>query len=170
MVGEEERVMDGPQEHMGALVGGDWRVGIVVSRFNGRLSEQLLTGACDTLRRHGVADSQIEIVRVPGAWEIPLALSELARLDRFQALIALGVLVRGETPHFDFIAKETASGCAAVSKEFAVPVAFGVLTCEDSRQAEERAGGKSGNKGAEAAMAALEMADVVASLRRSRRP
>lgn len=154
-------------EHAGSLLGGDLRFGIVVSRFNGRLSELLLEGACDALERHGVATSQIEIVRVPGAWEIPLALRELARLGRFQALVALGVLIRGETPHFDYLAKESASGVAVVSREFSLPVAFGVLTCEDSRQAEERSGGKSGNKGAEAALAALEMANVVASLRRS---
>lgn len=159
--------MEMTREHVGSLIGGAVRIGLVVSRYNGRLSERLLEGALDTLRRHGVTDAQVEVVRVPGAWEIPLALGELARLGRFQALVALGVLVRGETPHFDFIAKEVASGSAAVSREFAIPVAFGVLTCEDSRQADERAGGKAGNKGAEAAMAALEMADVVAGLRRS---
>ena len=158
--------MEAMREHVGSLVGGTARYGLVVSRYNGRLSERLLEGAIDTLHRHGVAESRVELVRVPGAWEIPLALGELARLGRFQALIALGVLVRGETPHFDFIAKEVASGAAAVSREFAIPVAFGVLTCEDSRQADERSGGKAGNKGAEAALAALEMVDVVAGLRR----
>lgn len=159
--------MEKPMEQVGSLLGGELRFGIVVSRFNGRLSELLLDGARDALERHGVASSRIEVVRVPGAWEIPLGLRELARLGRFEALVALGVLIRGETPHFDFLARETASGAAGVSREFALPVAFGVLTCEDSRQAEERSGGKAGNKGAEAAIAALEMANVVASLRRS---
>jgi len=159
--------MSGPVEYAGSLIGTGLRFGIVVSRFNGRISEQLLAGAEDALVRHGVAAADLTVARVPGAWEVPLALRLLARRGGFDGLLALGALIRGETPHFDFLARECAAATMAISREFELPVAFGVLTCEDARQAEERAGGKAGNKGAEAALAALETADLVRRLRGS---
>lgn len=156
--------MSGPVEFAGSLIGTGLRFGIVVSRFHSRLSELLLSGAVDTLVRHGVAATDLAVVRVPGAWEIPFALRTLSRRGGFDALLALGVLIRGETSHFDHLARATASGLMEVSRAVDRPVAFGVLTCDDPSQAEERAGGKAGNKGAEAALAALEMADLTRRL------
>jgi len=157
--------MDRPREYGGQLLGKEYRIGVVVSRTNDRLTERLLAGAVDALERHGVAAGSIAVARVPGAWEIPFALRALAARESFDALVALGVLIRGETAHFDYLARACTAGVAEVSRELALPVAFGVLTCEDSRQAEERSGGKAGNKGAEAALAALEMANLAAALR-----
>lgn len=153
-----------PREYAGQLLGREYRIGIVVARTNDRLTERLLAGALDALARHDVAPEAIAVARVPGAWEIPFGLRALARRERFDALVALGALIRGETAHFDFLARACASGVAEASRELGIPVAFGVLTCEDSRQADERSGGKAGNKGAEAALAALEMADLAAVL------
>lgn len=141
------------------------RFGIVASRFNGRIVELLVEGALDCLRRHGVEGTDVTLVRVPGAWEIPLALEELATGAGVDGLVALGVVIRGETPHFDFICGETASGIARIARQHRLPVGFGVLTCETSEQAAARAGGKAGNKGWEAALAALEMTDLCARLR-----
>lgn len=149
----------------GLLLGTGKRIGIVAARFNGRIVERLVEGAVDCLQRHGVEGEAIEIARVPGAWEIPLALSEFARSERFSALVALGLVLKGETAHFEYVAGECSRGCAAVSREFAIPVGFGVLTCGTAEQAEERASGKLGNKGWEAAVAALEMANLLARLR-----
>lgn len=141
------------------------RFGVVAARFNSRVVEPLLGGAVDCLVRHGADTENIVTVRVPGAWEVPLALEELAAAGNFDALVALAVVIRGETPHFDYICKECAHGVGRVSSTYRLPVGFGVLTCDNSDQAVERAGGKAGNKGWEAAHAALEMASLVSTLR-----
>ncbi len=144
----------------GALRGEGKRFGVAASRFNGTLVDQLLTGTVDCLRRHGTAAEAIEVVRVPGAWELPVSLEWLAASGRFHALVALGVVLRGDTPHFDYICGECSRGIARVTERFGIPIAFGVLTCDTVEQAAARAGGKAGNKGWEAALAALEMADL----------
>lgn len=141
------------------------RFGIAAARFNERVVERLIDGAVDCLVRHGAAADAITVVRVPGAWELPQAAELLAAQGRYDALIALGVVIRGETPHFDYICNGASSGLAAVGSRHALPVAFGVLTCDSSQQAEERAGGKAGNKGWDAALAAIEMADLGVRLR-----
>ncbi|HEX5758152.1 MAG TPA: 6,7-dimethyl-8-ribityllumazine synthase [Thermoanaerobaculia bacterium] len=153
------------RETTGSLSGAGRRFGVVASRFNGRLVEPLIAGALDCLRRHGVEPKDIHLVRVPGAWEIPAALEELAAAGGADGLVALGVVIRGETAHFDYICAECSRGIAGVTARHRVPVGFGVLTCETTAQAEERAGGKAGNKGWEAALAALEMADLLSRLR-----
>lgn len=140
------------------------RFGIVVGRFNEFITGQLLAGARDCLHRHGVADEDIVVAWVPGAWEIPGALRRLARHASFDALIALGAVIRGGTPHFEYVSGGVASGVAAVGVETDLPVAFGVLTTDTVEQAIERAGTKAGNKGWEAALAALEVADLYARL------
>jgi 6,7-dimethyl-8-ribityllumazine synthase len=144
----------------GALRGDGRRFGLVASRFNGTLVDQLVAGAVDCLARHGTAAEAVEVVRVPGAWEIPVTLEWLAASGRFNALVALGVVLRGDTPHFDYICGECSRGTARVMERYGIPVAFGVLTCDTVEQAAARAGGKGGNKGWEAALAALEMADL----------
>ena len=141
------------------------KIAIVVSRFNSFIVESLLEGAVDALKRHGnVADNDITIVRVPGAYELPLAAKRLAQKDEFDGIIAIGAVIRGGTPHFDFVAGECNSGLAQVAMEFTVPVAFGVITTDTIEQAIDRAGTKAGNKGAEAALSALEMVNVLAKL------
>ncbi|HEX2095052.1 MAG TPA: 6,7-dimethyl-8-ribityllumazine synthase [Longimicrobiaceae bacterium] len=157
------------REHSGVLRGDGRRFGIVVARFNELVTRQLLAGARDCLLRHGVADDDIEAVWVPGAWEIPGALRRLERTGRFDALVALGAVIRGGTPHFDYVAGQAASGVAAVGASADVPVIFGVLTTDSIEQAIERAGTKAGNKGWDAALAALEMADLFARLDREGR-
>ena len=152
-------------EHAGHYRGEGRRFGIVVSRFNDFITRPLLAGARDCLLRHGVADDAIEAVWVPGAWEIPATLSLLARTGRFDGLIALGCVIRGATPHFDYVAGHAASGTASVAAAHDVPVIFGVLTTETIEQAVERAGTKAGNKGWDAALAALEMADLYDTLK-----
>jgi 6,7-dimethyl-8-ribityllumazine synthase len=156
------------EEIAGGLDGAGKRFGVVASRFNGRIADRLVAGALDCLLRHGVETGAVRVVRVPGAWEIPGALDELARAGEVDALIALGVVIRGETPHFDVIAGGAARGIARAAREHRLPVGFGLLTCDTSEQAEERAGGKAGDKGWEAALAALEMADLYARLRETR--
>ena len=141
------------------------KIAIVVSRFNSFIVESLLEGAVDALKRHGnVADNDITIVRVPGAYELPLAAKRLAQKGEFDGIIAIGAVIRGGTPHFDFVAGECNSGLAQVAMEFTVPVAFGVITTDTIEQAIDRAGTKAGNKGAEAALSALEMVNVLAKL------
>lgn len=157
------------RETRGALNGAGRRFGIVASRFNSRLVDLLVAGAVDCLRRHGVEAADIHLVSVPGAWEIPQGLEELAAAGGIDGLVAIGVVIRGETPHFDYICAEASRGIAGVAKRHRVPVGFGLLTCKTSEQAQERAGGKAGNKGWEAALAALEMADLFARLRGSNR-
>lgn len=136
-------------------------IGVVATRFNGFIVEHLLTGALDALRRHGILEDSVEIARVPGAFELPLAAKAMAKRGKYDALIALGCVIRGATPHFEFIASECARGLASVALEFGLPVAFGVLTTETLDQAIERAGTKGGNKGAEAAVTALEMISLL---------
>ena len=152
-------------EHAGHYRGEGRRFGIVVARFNELITRPLLVGARDCLVRHGVADDAIEAVWVPGAWEIPGALQLLAKSGRFDALIALGCVIRGATPHFDYVAGHAASGTASVAAAHDVPVIFGVLTTDTIEQAVERAGTKAGNKGWDSALAALEMADLYAALK-----
>jgi len=141
------------------------RFAIVVSRFNSFITERLLAGASDALRRTGAADDMVDVVKVPGSWEVPLVAGELARQHRYDAVICLSCVIRGETPHFDYVAAEAAKGVAHVSAETGVPVAFGVLTTNTLEQAIDRAGTKSGNKGFDAAMTAIEMANLMRTLR-----
>ena len=148
----------------GELTARDLRFAVVMTRFNEFVVEPLLRGALDALRRHGTADKQIEIVRVPGAFDLPIVARKLAMSRRYEALIALGAVIRGQTPHFDYVAGECASGLARIALESGVPIAFGVLTTDTMEQAVDRAGGKAGNKGADAALAALEMANLMRRL------
>ena len=140
-------------------------VGIVVGRFNGEITSKLLDGALAALEEAGVERDRIEIVPVPGAFELPLGAMALARTRQYSCIVAIGCIIRGQTPHFDYVASEAASGLQLAALETGIPVAFGVLTCDNREQAEARAGGPAGNKGAEAARSALEMADVFGLLR-----
>jgi len=137
------------------------RFGIVASRFNDFIVDRLLAAAIDTLTKHGVAVGDIEVVRVPGAFETPLAIKKMAAARRYNALIALGCVIRGATPHFDYVAGEASRGIAQISLAHDVPVGFGILTVDTIEQAIERAGAKGGNKGADAALAAIQMATVL---------
>ena len=148
-----------------AVGGAGRRIGVVASRFNAGVVERLLEGACEALSRCGVERSDVEVVWVPGAWEIPLALDALAARGDLHALVAVGAVIRGETAHFEHVAGQCSRGIAEVALHRELPVTFGVLTCETMEQAEARAGGAEGNKGEEAALAALEMAILVARLR-----
>ncbi|OQW93694.1 MAG: 6,7-dimethyl-8-ribityllumazine synthase [Beggiatoa sp. IS2] len=148
----------------GDFVAGDAQYALVVSRFNNFIVENLLKGAVDTLQRHGVAEQNITIVRVPGAFEMPLAAQRLALTRKYTAIIAIGAVIRGGTPHFDYIAGECTKGLATVSLQYSVPVAFGVLTVDTIEQAIERAGTKAGNKGADAALSAIEMVSLLRKL------
>jgi len=136
------------------------RFAVVVSRFNETITQRLVEGALDALVRHGVAFDDIDVLWVPGAWELPLAARRAAATERYDGLVALGAVIRGDTPHFDYVAGEASRGLAAASTEFDVPIGFGVLTCDTVAQAEARAGGEHGNKGWDAALAALEMVDL----------
>ena len=148
-----------------SLVASGMRFGLVVSRFNALVTERLLDGALDTLARHGAERAEQEVVWVPGAWETPLAVQWLARRGKLDGVIALGCVIRGGTPHFDYVAGEVSKGCAQVQMEASLPVSFGVLTTDTIEQAIERAGTKHGNKGAEAALAAIEMAGLAKQLK-----
>jgi 6,7-dimethyl-8-ribityllumazine synthase len=141
------------------------RFAIVVARFNALITDRLLAGASDVLARCGASPDDVEIIEVPGAWELPLVAKTLALQKRHDAIIALGAVIRGETPHFDYVAGHAASGLAAVQQETGVPVAFGVLTTNSMEQAMDRAGGKAGNKGSDAALTAIEMANLLRRLR-----
>jgi len=149
----------------GALVAKGLTFGLVVSRFNEFVTAHLLEGALDALRRHGAEEEQITVVRVPGSYEIPLAAKRLAASGRYNAVICLGTVIRGATPHFEYIAGEVAKGVATVSLDTGVPIAFGVLTTDNIEQAIERAGSKGGNKGFDAACAAIEMANLFRELK-----
>lgn len=140
------------------------RFTIVVARFNSFVVESLLTGAVDALTRHGVPEKNITVVRVPGAFEMPVAVKRVAELGNVDAIITLGAVIRGGTPHFEYVAGECASGVAAIARETGIPVAFGVLTTDTIEQAIERSGTKAGNKGADAAMSALEMVSLLRNL------
>lgn len=145
----------------GKLVAEGLQFGIVVSRFNEFISSRLLSGALDTLKRHGASEGEVEIAWVPGAFEIPLAAKKMAKSGKYDAVICLGAVIRGSTPHFDYVSNEVSKGIAAISLETETPVAFGVLTTDNIEQAIERAGSKSGNKGDDAALTAIEMANLL---------
>lgn len=149
------------KQYEGMLTVSGARFGVVVGRFNSFVVESLLEGTIDTLKRHGANEKDIEIVRVPGAFEIPLAAKRMAATKRFDAVIALGAVIRGGTPHFEYVAGECTKGLASVMMEFDIPVAFGVLTVDSIEQAIERAGTKAGNKGVEATLSAIEMVNVL---------
>ncbi len=153
-----------PKTIAGDLNGDGKRFAIAATRFNGAIVEQLVAGALDALVRHGVKDKDITVVRVPGAWELPLAVKKLTEGGKYDAVIALGCVIRGETPHFDYVAGEAAKGLANAGLASGVPVAFGVLTTDTTDQAAARAGLKAGNKGVDAAMAAIEMANLLGGL------
>ncbi|HZQ52633.1 MAG TPA: 6,7-dimethyl-8-ribityllumazine synthase [Bryobacteraceae bacterium] len=150
----------------GSLDATGLRIGLVVSRFNEFITEQLAKGALTVLEKRGCQSENIRIVKVPGAWELPVAAKALAA--QCDAIIALGAVVRGDTPHFEYVAGGAADGLSRVSLETGVPVAFGVLTTNDMQQAMDRAGGKSGNKGAEAAEVAIELANLLKQLKKDR--
>jgi len=143
------------------------RFAVVVSRFNSFITERLVGGAMDALRRTGAAEDMIDVVKVPGSWEVPLVAGELARQHRYDAVICLACVIRGETPHFDYVAAEAAKGVAQVAADTGVPVAFGVLTTNTLEQAIDRAGAKGGNKGFDAAMTAIEMANLLRAIRQA---
>jgi 6,7-dimethyl-8-ribityllumazine synthase len=149
----------------GDLIARGARFGIVLSRFNGFIGERLLEGAIDTLVRHGAEAGAIDVVRVPGAFEIALTLKTMAASKQYDGLIALGCVIRGATPHFDYVAGECAKGIAQVASQFDLPVAFGVLTTDTIEQAIERAGTKAGNKGVDAALSAIEMVNLLKKLK-----
>jgi 6,7-dimethyl-8-ribityllumazine synthase len=163
----ELRIPEGVGVYMGSPNGARRSVGIVVGRFNGDITSRLLDGALEALGEAGVVRERIDVMPVPGAFELPLGAMALAKTRRYACIVALGCVIRGDTPHFEYIASEAASGLQLAALETGVPVSFGVLTCDSRRQAEERAGGEQGNKGAEAARSALEMADAMARLRAS---
>lgn len=140
------------------------RIGLVVGRFNSFVVESLVNGAIDTLLRHGVAGRNITVVRVPGAWEVPLTVARMADTDSYDAIIALGAVIRGSTPHFDFVAGESAKGLGSISINYDIPVINAILTTDSIEQAIERSGTKAGNKGAEAATVALEMINVLSQI------
>ena len=153
-----------PRVIEGALDGRGLSIAVVASRFNGDICGRLLTGALESLQRHGVAEGRVTVVRVPGAFEIPTAARLLARSGRWDAVVCVGAVVRGETPHFDWVAGEAARGISQVALETGIPVLFGLVTTNTPEQALDRAGGSLGNRGADAAEAAIEMANVARAL------
>ncbi len=150
--------------HEGSLVATGLKAALVVARFNSLVTEQLLLGAADALRRHGVNDADIDVFRCPGTFELPAVIRRVAASGRYDAVVALGAVIRGGTPHFDYVAAEVTKGVAHVAMEASCAVAMGVLTCDTMEQALERAGVKAGNKGAEAAAAAIEQANLLRSV------
>src|SRR5215217_7868269 len=152
--------MDNVRTLQGDLLARDLRFAIVAARFNDAIVEQLIRGAVDVLLRHGASEKQIEIVRVPGAFDMPFIARRIALAKRCDAIVALGAVIRGATPHFDLVAHQCAAGLARVADDSGIPVAFGVLTTDTIEQAVERAGTKAGNKGADAALCAIELANL----------
>ncbi len=149
----------------GSFIAPKANIAIVISRFNSFINESLLSGAIDTLKRQGqVSDDNITVIRCPGAYELPLIAQRVAKSGKYDAIVALGSVIRGGTPHFDYVAGECNKGLAQVALEYSIPVAFGVLTVDTIEQAIERAGTKAGNKGAEAALSALEMVNVLSQI------
>jgi len=148
----------------GRLLGQGLKFALVVSRFNSFITEELLVGAIDALRRHGVEESDIDVVRVPGTFELPQIARRVALSGRYHALVALGAVIRGGTPHFEYLAAEVSKGLAQLALEAPCAISFGVLTCDSVEQAIERAGTKAGNKGADAAVSAIETANLVRAL------
>ncbi|UCG79795.1 MAG: 6,7-dimethyl-8-ribityllumazine synthase [Desulfobacterales bacterium] len=153
-----------PNVYEGQISGEGKKVGVIVSRFNDFISDRLLSGALDALARHGTNDEDIDIVKVPGSFEIPLMAKKMAQRGKYDAIICLGAVIRGSTPHFEYVSAEVSKGIALVSLESGVPVVFGVITTDTLEQAIERAGSKSGNKGWTAAVAAMEMANLMESV------
>ncbi|PLX94304.1 MAG: 6,7-dimethyl-8-ribityllumazine synthase [Desulfuromonas sp.] len=153
-----------PEIIEGRLDAKGFTFGIIVSRFNSFICERLLEGAVDTLTRHGADDSKMTVVRVPGAFEIPLVAKKMAGSGKYDAVICLGAVIRGGTPHFEYVSSEVTKGIASVSLDSNVPISFGVLTTDTVEQAIERAGTKAGNKGAEATMSAIEMVNLLGAL------
>jgi 6,7-dimethyl-8-ribityllumazine synthase len=151
-------------EFSGTPAGEHRRFAVVASRFNQVIVEYLVDGALDALVRHGVAADDVDVVWVPGAWELPIVARRLLSSERYDALVAVGAVIRGDTPHFDYVAGEASRGLATASVDFETPIGFGLLTCDNDEQAQERAGGAHGNKGWDAALAALEMADLFGRL------
>jgi 6,7-dimethyl-8-ribityllumazine synthase len=166
----ELRIPEGVGVVTGSPNGARRGIGVVVSRFNGDITTRLLEGALQTLSEAGVPRERIDVMPVPGAFELPLGAMALAKTRRYACIVALGCVIRGDTPHFEYVAGEAASGLQLAGLETGVPVSFGVLTCDSRRQAEERAGGPQGNKGSEAALSALEMADLLTRLRPAATP
>lgn len=156
--------MDNIRSIHGDLVARDLRFAIVAARFNDMIVESLIRGAVDTLLRHGAGEKQIELIRVPGAYDLPFVVRRVAASKRYEAIVALGAVIRGATPHFDHVAGQCAAGLARAADETGVPVAFGVLTTDTIEQAIERAGTKAGNKGSDAALCALELANLLRRL------
>jgi 6,7-dimethyl-8-ribityllumazine synthase len=156
--------MDNIRTLNGDLVARDLRFAIVASRFNDMIVDSLIRGAVDALLRHGASEKQIELVRVPGAFDLPFVVRRLAASKRYDAVVALGAVIRGATPHFEHVAGQCAAGLARAADDTGVPVAFGVLTTDTIEQAIERAGTKAGNKGADAALCALELANLLKRL------
>ena len=148
----------------GQLKADNLKFGIVVGRFNDFISSKLLSGSIDCLVRHGADNDNITVAWVPGAFEIPLVAKKMAATGKYDAIICLGAVIRGATPHFDYVCAEVSKGIASVSMQYETPVSFGVLTTENIEQAVERAGTKAGNKGVDAAMAAIEMADLLKNI------
>lgn len=148
-------------EFTGTPTGAGRRVAVVASRFNETITRDLVEGAMDALVRHGVAFGEIDVIWVPGAWELPLAVRRAMATDRYDAVVALGAVIRGDTPHFDYVAGEASRGLADAVRDSDMAVGFGLLTCDTMDQAAARAGGEHGNKGWDAAVAALEMADLL---------
>ena len=151
-------------EFIGTRAGSGRRMAVVASRFNETITQKLADGAMDALIRHGVAFDDIDLVWVPGAWELPLAARWLLASERYEGIVVVGAVIRGDTPHFDFVAGEASRGLAEAQRDFETPVGFGLLTCDTMQQAEDRAGGAHGNKGWDAAVAALEMASLIDQL------
>jgi 6,7-dimethyl-8-ribityllumazine synthase len=156
-----------PNLFEGKISGKGKKFGIIVARFNDFISDRLLSGAMDALIRHGAEEKDIDVVKVPGAFEIPLMAKKMAQREQYDAVICLGAVIRGSTPHFEYVSAEVSKGIATVSLESGVPVMFGVVTTDTLEQAIERAGSKSGNKGWSAGLAAMEMADLIQSLERA---
>ena len=148
----------------GDLLASGGRYGIAISRFNSFITESLLTGCVDTLKRHGASETDMTVVRVPGAFELPFVVQRMAKSNKYDAIVVLGAVIRGGTPHFDYVAGECTKGIGQISLQQDIPIAFGVLTVDTIEQAIERAGTKAGNKGGEAAMSAIEMVNVVKNL------
>jgi 6,7-dimethyl-8-ribityllumazine synthase len=147
----------------GNLVGTGLKIGIVVGRFNEFITNKLLSGALDALKRHGVEEQNVDIAWVPGAFEIPIIVKKMAESNKYDAVIALGTVIRGATPHFDYVCNESAKGVASVGLQTGIPTIFGILTTDSIEQAIERAGTKAGNKGWDCAVSAIEMANLIRS-------
>ena len=148
----------------GDLIARDLKIAVVATRFNEFVVDSLVRGALDALLRHGANESDIDVIKVPGGFEMPLVLDKVAACKRYDAVVALGAVIRGSTPHFDYVAGEVARGVSQASTKHGVPIGFGVLTCDTVEQAIERAGTKAGNKGADAALAAIETANLLRTL------